>query len=536
MSDNSGPTIIPFASDAGAEAIRQQVEARKQAEADQYGGNGSGGDGQSIDSKFIRKCLNANELGDGELFKALHKDKLVFNKSMDSWMVWTGHHWQVDIMDQASAAVENVVGKYLQESGEVSTRIRKLTAQDGNESEVDRLKYLQKELIRRISALRSTRRRKNCLHFAHTSNGPIAIRGDELDRKPWLLPCKNGVLDLKTGNLRDGRPEDYLLKACPVEWKGFDEPCPILEKTLMEILSGNQKLFQFLQRLFGFALIGEVVQSIIVVLTGQGRNGKSMLVDILSEILGPLAGAIRSEMLLDQMRTSSSTGPTPDIMSLRGLRLAFASETDDGCKISPSRVKWLTGNDKLTGRNPHDKYEVQFKPTHTLFLLTNHKPHAPADDFAFWERVILVPFELSFVNRPPEAENEREADPTLPEKLRQELPGILAWLVKGCLYWQKYGLAPPPIVKQAVQEYQRDEDIIADFVEECCVVHPDAKVGATQLYTVFEKWWKINVSNKIPKQKRFGILFGKRFPKKKEGTYKYMGVGLNANAEEFMDG
>jgi len=521
--DDSKIIPHPAAAASDPEAIRQQVEARNQAEAEQYGGGD--GDGPAVDSDFIRQCLNMNELGDGLLYKRLHRGQFLFNKSMDCWMSWTGHHWEVDRLDGAKAAVEAVVEAYLTEARAVSVEIRNLGDDAGQKEH--QLKYLRKELNKRGGMLRSTRRRSNCLAMSHTCEAPLAIRGDEIDERPYLLACANGVVDLVTGELVDGRPEDYLLKASPVEWQGIDAACPTWERALDEILSGNQKLVQFVQRIFGYALIGEVRQSLLVVLAGQGRNGKSMIVEIMSEILGPLAGAIRSEMLLDQFRTASSAGPTPDIMALRGLRLAFASETDDGCRISPSRVKWLTGNDKLTGRNPHDKYEVQFKPTHTLFLLTNHKPHAPVDDFAFWERVVLVPFELSFVDRTPRADNERRADPDLPVKLRAELPGILAWLVKGCLHYQREGLNPPPIVKDATAEYQRDEDLIADFLEDCCIIGPDYTAGATALYQSFEAWWQTNVSKRAPKQKRFGSLMKKRFKKEKlSGIYRYLGVGI----------
>jgi putative DNA primase/helicase len=317
-----------------------------------------------------------------------------------------------------------------------------------------------------------------------------------------------------------------LLKSSPVEWQGIDAPCPVWEKSLLEIFSDNRALVDFFQRICGYALVGEVVQSILVVMAGRGRNGKSMIIETISKVMGKLSGAIRSEMLLEQFRVSNSAGPTPDIMALRGIRMAFASETDDGCKISPSRVKWLTGNDTITGRNPHDKYEVCFKPSHTLFLLTNHKPNAPADDFAFWERMVLFPFNLSFVDREPATENERKADPKLPKKLEEELPGILAWMVRGCLFWQEMGLRAPTVVKEAVQEYQRDVDLIADFIDECCIVGPEYAVGSTAAYQVFERWWKRNVNNTPMKQKSFGTLMGKRFERHKEGTMKYLGVGI----------
>lgn len=500
------------------EAVEQRV---KETEAKL----GSPDDGGPIDSDFIMECLNRNELGDGELFKRLFRKDFVFNKSMGCWMSWAGHHWQLDKMDYASASVEAVAKVYQDEARRLSGKINKLLSE---EKPVAQLEKLRGSLNERVKALRSLRRRNNCLFFAHTSTDPLAITGLELDQNPWLLPCANGVIDLKTGELEPGRQDDWMLKASPIEFpsEGIHSDFTEWERILLEIFSDNQNLVDFFRRICGYALAGEVHQAVFVVMTGKGRNGKSMIVETLSKILGQLSGAIRSEMLLDQNRVASSSGPTPDIMALRGLRMAFASETDDGCRISPSRVKWLTGNDTITGRNPHDRYEVSFKPSHTLFLLTNHKPHAPADDFAFWERMILFPFELCFVDREPTAENERRADSNLAKKLDSHLPQILAWMVKGCLEWQSIGLARPQVIKEAVEEYQRDEDSVGDFVDECCIVGPQYKVTASDAYEVFETWWKENVSNKIPKKKRFGQWFGKRFERRKLGTNWYYGVGL----------
>jgi len=530
--------------------MRRKVEARIQEEKKQLSDSGGGdggekgsrfgdagdGDGGKIDSRFILDCLNANELGDGSLFKTLHQGKFVFCKSMDAWLVWNGHHWEIDILDQALAAVERVVDTYLDEVDRINEQLRGMYGNPDQKDVISRLEATRTNLFKRVSRLRSSKGRKNCLHFAHTCDEPMAIRGDELDRNPYLLACKNGVIDLKTGLRRDGRPEDYLLKASPIEWTGIDEACPSWEKFLTEIFSENEQLVKFVDRVLGYALVGISPEHIIVVLSGRGRNGKGTIVDILSFILGRLAGPIRAEMLLDQSRYASSAGPTPDIMALRGLRMAFASETDENAKISPSRVKWLTGNDELTGRNPHDKYETTFRPTHTLFLLTNHKPHAPADDFAFWERVRLVPFELSYVDRDIRSENERVADKDLPEKLKLEASGILAWLVRGCLLWQKEGLDPPPVVKKATEEYRRDEDIMADFMDECCILDETVEVGASNLYTVFEAWWKINVHKNPPKQKWFGKIAGRRFERAKvSGTYRYYGIRLLDHIQEYVD-
>jgi putative DNA primase/helicase len=504
----------------GNVTARADEQARVAAEKSRAGKKA-----EEITPDFIMKCLHRKVLGDAEMFKDLYRDHFIFNKSMDSWMQWAGHHWVIDRMDNAMASVEGVARVYEDEARRMAEEIREI---EHKGSDGGFLKSKRKELIKRAASLRDPKRWKTCLLAVHTSRDPLAIDGNEIDQKPWLIPCANGVINLKTGDLEPGRQQDYLLKASPISWpeEGIEAVSDLWEDTLSEIFSDNTALVDFFRRVCGYSMVGEVHQAILVVMTGQGRNGKSMIVDVISKAMGPLAAAIRSEMLLDQYRIASSSGPTPDIMSLRGIRLAFASETDDGCRISPSRVKWLTGDDKITGRNPHDKYEVNFAPSHTLFLLTNHKPHAPADDFAFWERMVVFPFDLSFVDRAPAKENERRADTYLKKKLEADLPAILAWMVRGCLEWQRVGLDPPPVVKQAVQEYQKDEDSVGDFIDECCITGPDYTVSAAAVYERFEGWWRENVSNRIPKKKRFGQWFGKRFERVKSGHIHYRGVGL----------
>ncbi|CCK81225.1 DNA primase family protein [Desulfobacula toluolica] len=505
--------------------LKEQVMKRSKDEQTEDGGGGDG-----LDSKFIMECLNQNELGDGELFKKLFPNDFVFNISMDCWMCWSDHHWEIDKKSRALASVEKVARVYQDEAKRTSSKMRELEAKD---EPVGELMVKRKLLNQRVSALRTKRRRLNCLYFACTSENPLAIEGEEVDQKPWLLPCANGVINLRTGELEPGRQKDYLLKASPVAWPedGIDSEAPAWEKFLMEILVGDEEMVRFLQRLIGLGLIGMVVVGIFIVMSGRGRNGKGTIIERITEIMGPLAGAVRSEMLLDQGRITNSSGPTPDIMALRGRRFVFASETDQNCKISPSRVKWLTGDDTMAGRNPNDKYEVNFKPTHTLFLQTNNDPHAPADDFAFWERMVKIPFTLSFVNREPEKEFERRADLELKEKLKAEHPQILAWMVKGCLEFQKIGLKRPAAVKQAVEAYKQEEDIVGDFIRECCVTGTDYHVNATKVYEAFVEWWHKNVSNKEPKMRRFGVLFGKRFEKSKSGTVTYHGVGLLSDSD-----
>jgi putative DNA primase/helicase len=482
-----------------------------------------------ITSKFIRECIKENELGDGRVFSRIHKDKYVFNASSEEWLFFEGHHWHKDQMYEAAIDVEAVSHCYLDEIFNLWGQIKK----NGHSDEKrNRLKAQIQKITNRVKRLRSARGRANCLKFATSNTEKLTITGDILDANPMLFACENGVLDLERGILRDGLAGDYILKASPVPFKGFNEPCPEFDKFRKEVFSENEDLDDYVQRLMGYAMTGMTTEHIFPMLHGQGRNGKGTLIEVISKVLGTYAGPIQAELLLDQGRARSSSGPSPDIMALQGMRVAFASETDQGRKISPSRVKWLTGGDTLVGRNPHDKYPTSFLPTHTLIFLTNHMPHVPSDDFAFWERTRVIPFNLSFVDREPRAGNERPQNKYLSAMLNEELSGILAWILRGCIKWQKYGLIPPAIVKEATAKYRRDEDLVADFIEEALYRDPDIKTGATDLYNAFQIWWENFISKRPPKQKKFGTLFVKHFEKvTSSGRYYYVGVGIKEQDE-----
>lgn len=499
---------------------------------------------------FVERCLYANELGDGLLFAYLFKGRHAYVGQADEWIWWSGHHWSVDLIEKghrARADVEHVAQAYYT-TGAHFDRLAKDAERDGDKESAGRLKAKAEKMKARAARLRTETGRKRCLEFAKTNlESPLAIAGDEIDRDPWSLPMANGVVDLRTGEIRPGRPDDWLVKSSPVEWQGIDAPCPHWEHFVTEIMGDDPEMAAFLQRVFGYGVTGLAREHIFLVLFGRGRNGKGIMTEVIQTVLGgqnattALAGPVQSEMLLDQGKNRSAAGPSPDIMSLRGLRIAFASETDEGQRFSPARVKWFSGGETLTGRYPHDKRNVSFAPTHLLALLTNHKPHAPASDFAFWERLLLVDFPLSFVDRKPQNENERPMDKGLKDRLLQELPGIAAWLVRGCLEWQRVGIAPPAKVREATSEYRRDEDLLADFVDECCDLQqegqPEIRSKASDLYDAFCAWFKRNVSaKKSISQKAFGKMMLERFQReRKGGTYYYFGVSVSPHAQLELD-
>jgi putative DNA primase/helicase len=485
-----------------------------------------------IGSRFVMDCLLANELGDGMLFAEIHRGRFVFMAASKEWLFFNGVHWQIDALNLHMCGVEDVVDAYLRAAAEIGEK--HLDALRNQAKETAKELRAQQELIyKRVSRLRSSRGRKSCLEFAHSCTGGLVIRGDELDMDPWLFACANGVLDLRSGVLRDGRPEDYIFRASPVAWAGIDATAPTWEEFVRNIYEENERLIGFVQRLLGYCLTGVTTEHKLPVFLGKGRNGKGTMFETFMRILGGYGGPIQSEMLLDQGKNvRSADAPSPAIMELKGMRLALASETDEHARFSMARVKWLSGGDTLVGRYPHDKRNTKFRPTHKLIYYTNHLPHASSGDFAFWERFLVVDHRLSYVDREPAAENERRQDKELPKRLEDELPGILAWLVRGCLIWQRDGLNPPEDVRAAVEKAKRDEDYLADFFDDCCETGEGEsyRVKSTALYDRFEEWFKKAMSSdpkKVPKQRRFSEMVGKRFDKlKSNGIMMFLGLRL----------
>jgi len=490
------------------------------------------------DAGFIWDCLSNNERGDGILFASLHRGKFLFETISGEWFRWQGHHWQRDVTSEALSAVENVALQYV---GEVRA-IASLIAATSEEEEIKQLQRRQSRVMKRVDRLRSIKGRKSCLEFATScGEGSLAITKDQFDTKPWLLPCQNGVVNLQSGKLEPGNPDDCLTIAVPNDFPedcadylatGKNSPCPSWEAFVSEIMDGSKALFEYLNRLFGYGVTGLVQEHIFVVFCGQGRNGKGTLLETLQRVLGPLAAPMQAELLLDQGRAASPSGPSPHIMALRGLRLAICSETDQGRKFSAAQAKLLTGGDSLTGRYGYDRAHTTFLPSHLLCLATNHKPKANSDDFAFWSRLHLIEFGLSYVNQP-FSSYERKINKTLPEKLLKESSGILAWLVRGCLLWQSNGLNPPPAVLASTAAYRRSEDDLADWIESCCVVSESLTVSAKLAYASYKEWYLDNLGDKPHSQKRFGDTLSKRYIKDRGapgGAVRYLGLGLQANS------
>lgn len=503
---------------------RQDVEAQVQAEFLKYGQAVDQEQSSAFTSAEVLDALGKNEDGDARLFIELNRGRFCYDTAERRWYVWTDHFWSKDILSEVIAAINAVIDIYGKEAKRQAWQ-RLQNEKCGHADEAKQHKIIEDNLLKRIKALQTVKRKENILTLARAGSDSLAIRGDKWDAHPWLLPCQNGIIDLKTGGLRPGEPADYIKTVAPIEYHGLDIAAPIFERFISEIFNGDMELISFIQRLLGYGITGLTTYHVYPIFYGpQGRNGKSSLLEIIKFVLGDLAYKARSETLLESRHAPQRGSADADTLAFKGKRIIWASETAEGRKLNAARIKELSGGDTLNARAPYGRDTVEFSPTHLLILLTNECPQAKASDLALWERIHLIPFTVHFVDDPKE-QNEKKADHELLEKLKFEAPGILAWLVRGCLDWQGEGLNPPDCVKAATQDYRKEEDLIERFLEDRCLVGPHYEIRAGVLYKNYHAW-----AEEMGLKPITGILFGqemqRRFDSYKKRHVFYIGLGI----------
>lgn len=488
--------------------------------------------------------ISNNEVGDAAIYKALAGGRYCFDYPTTDWYIWNGSYWEPDIVEGHINLMSEVIDIYQDAAKQVSIQKLQAITKD-NKPEADRLQEQEKAIIQRIYALQSKKRISNVISLAcpdgEGSKG-LGIPGDKWDQKLYFLPCKNGLVDLHTGDLYEGLQSDYISLVAPHEFIDLSTPCPAWETFLEQVIvdeayNTDLKTIDFLQKFLGMSLTGDVSEHLFAIFWGAGRNGKSTLFETLSYVLGPLVKKLKGEMLLSTGRPRDSAGARPDLMELRGRRLCWANETDEGRKLDISLVKELSGGDTISARALY-KGMTSFRPTHTIALSTNYKPRIPTNPVdPIWDRILMFPFRLRFTSNPKEA-HERAKDPKLRHKLEKEAPGILAWLVRGAIEWHKLDTFDPPAnVTKAIKGYQAEEDIVGQFLEECCDMGPEMTERGGRLYSAYKEWATRQGLYALTKTK-FGSDIARRFERDgKETKFKqYKGLSLRTTEEQGTEG
>ena len=379
-----------------------------------------------------------------EAFIAGFHTDLRFNHSSGSWLIWNSHHWKPD-------------GRKLAFSWalKLCKQLARGIAAKGR---------LVVEKVRFSAAVEQGAR----------AMPPFATAQEDWDNDPWLLGTPGGVVDLKTGVLRPGKRSDMITMttACtPAD----TEDCPLWLQFLDDAMQGDKAMIGFLQRYLGYCLTGLTMEEIIVFLFGPGGAGKGTVVKTITGIMGDYAITAPMEAF-----TSQAFRPSEYYRAdMAGKRLIVAAETEQGAYWAEAFVKEITGGDRLSGRHPAGR-PFTFDPTHKPLLHGNHMPKLRGRSTAMERRLRIALF------------NHKPAVPdlALKEKLRAEWPGILRWMINGCLVWHRDGLQPPPAIADANKNYFDAQDVLGRWIEDCCILDRNLQEAPATLRTSFNRWAK----------------------------------------------
>jgi putative DNA primase/helicase len=440
--------------------------------------------------------LRHTDLGNAELFAALNHDRVRFDYSQQRWMLYKEHWWEPDADGELMRLAKHVA--------------RALHRNAGNIDDDDKRR---KEAQWALSS--ESRQRLEAMLILARSEKSLADAGGGWDADGWLLGVANGLVDLRTGELRDGTPDDRITLHTKI---AFDPlaACPRWDRFLTEIFDGDSELISYVRRAVGYSLTGLTLEQCFFCCNGAGANGKSTFLHAIRNVLGSYA----SNLPFSAFELAARSTIPNDVATLPGRRFVTAIETDESARLNEARIKALTGGDIITARLLYRDL-FSFRPVAKFWLAFNHPPMVADDSHGFWRRVQQIPFLRQF---------DPKADPTLEETLSAEAPGILAWGVRGCIEWQACGLTPPAVVQGATQTYRIESDPLREFLEDRCIQGPTEAVSAAALREAYVSWARKNGEARILTRAEFTRrLQAGAFQKRQSGharTWTWFGLSL----------
>ena len=415
-------------------------------------------------------------------FADRYRHQLRFDHHLGKWFVWDGARWRCEDTRLAFCWARDLV-RELTKSAPAKARM----------------------ISSKVSFAAGAER------FAQADRA-FAVTSDIWDRDAYLLGTPAGTIDLRTGVLMEAQPDHYITKTTAVA-PAETADCPRLLQFLQEATNGDQALIDFLQQFCGYALTGEIKEHALLFIYGDGGNGKSVFQNTIASILLDYCVTAAMETFV---ASNNDRHPT-DLAMLRGARLVMASETEEGRTWAESKIKIMTGGDRIRARFMRQDF-FEYLPQFKLLIIGNHQPSLHNVDDAAKRRFNIIPF----IHKP------ATPDLDLEKKLSAEWPGILRWMIDGCLAWQRAGLVRPQVVIEATAEYFEDQNTIQHWIEEKCNT---GKGGLTCSSTDLFKSWSAwaNAHGEPPgSAKRFvGVLKRLRYRYKRTDRWRgFFGIEL----------
>ncbi|WMW64418.1 phage/plasmid primase, P4 family [Nitratidesulfovibrio liaohensis] len=479
----------------------------------------------------MKQYMARNELGDAELLRREWTGRMVYDHTTKTWYRYTGIIWERQEMEDQIGEAMALADLYDRAVLDQRTRMKEIDDEDGQEKK-SAAKQLEK-LTGRASTLRGHDRIRKVLKVAASGDNGLATTGSKWNQHPLLLACANGVIDLETGRLLRSTAGLYLSQQSPYPYLGLHHHDAWWDEHMHRILCGREELIRYVGNVLGYATTGlQDVKEFWVVYGPKADNGKSKTFEAIQNALGSYADSISVGVLLAD-KNAKTSGPDPELLDIQGLRMAIASEPDQGSKFSMGRIKALTGDDVITTRDLYSG-TTKLKPVCKLLVHCNFIPNIQGADRAFANRMRVIPFDARFVRDQAEVDPANHVYAALPKyevtrRIKAAGPAILSMLVRHAReYLRDRDLAPPPIVLGETSEYFADQDIVGEFIEMCCVTGDRSiKSQSKDLYNAFRKFCleeKSIPEKYIISNRSFGELLKQRFERKVSNKTWYFGV------------
>lgn len=447
------------------------------------------------------------DVGALECFVNTATNNIKYSPQVDKFYEFAGANWQ------ESHAVDTQVCNFLKNYGD------ELLVNDGKPS--DMLSPADKKAISWGKRVHSFNMLTN-LPKALKSYPDLRVDFNQFDSRLEILGVGNGTINLNDGTFSAPSPDDYLLTFTAVNYDPT-ATCPLWEQTILDVFAGDEELAEYLQRAIGYSITGRPNEHKIFVPYGGGANGKSTVFNTISYVLGAYATSVDSSVFAI---TDNKGSPREDLLNLRGKRFVYATELEENAVLQESLVKSMTGGDTLKARGLYSKNYIEFKPTWSVFMPTNHKPVIKGNDEGIWRRIELIPFLVDF-RKTGTRDLQRDV------KLKAEASGILNWVLKGVKKYHEIGLATPDVVKQATADYREDMDLLGEWLASCCEFDDEYTATSMQLWASWHNYAHASGDLRyIPTRNLLGRKLSTKFQPMR--TNKLRGFrGLRLKTDEF---
>ena len=445
-----------------------------------------------------------DDMGMAQRFLDQLPHSFLYSMTDKMWYAYNGSYWEQDNQGLIEKAADEVINNLKNES---------LVIQD--DADKDKAQQAWQKFIK------GERSRSSKVNMINEIKHLVPVLHSQWDKEKMMLNTPSGYIDLTNGTLHDHDYKKMFTQETGVDYTEKVD-CPLWIEFLNQTFQNDQELIHFIQKIVGYSLTGSNAEQVMFILFGNGRNGKSVLLNIIKYISGSYAKTMNATTIM-QKHNNSGQGPTSDIARLEGARLVVSSEANEGDRIDESLIKQMTGGDTLVARYSYGR-DFEFDPVFKLWMATNHMPKIYGTDEGIWRRLIIIPFTHTV--------KKENIDKNLEDKLKAESMGILKWAIDGAMMWQREGLNPPEVIKQASQDYRKEMDVIEAFISESCVVGDEFKVKASELFDAYKKWANETNNWEGMSNTKFGMEISKRFKKKKtmHGIF-YYGVDLVLNQQ-----